>query len=1127
MKPVKLEILTEAKGDGFSKTESDMQKLQTTIEVQRQYIANLRADLAQLKADFSKSQEPAALKALNVDIVALEGELKDAEFALNILDKTMQDNQGSSKTLRTQIMNLKNDMANMTEGTEEYAQAMVKLGQLQDQYGDISQQGRVLADDERNIRATADAIAGLSGAMSAGVGVASLFGMEQEKLAEIQARLQAVMAITIGLQQVAQTLNKDSYFSIIVLTKVKKGWAAAQAFLNTQLGLGVVASRALMASGIGLLIGGIGLLVTAYQKWKSNQDDINKMRTEGIKSAQEEISQAKALESVLKNSNNTYAQRKAALDKLKEIMPGYNASLSTEGRLIMDNTGALKNYVEQLKNAALAKSAMERVVKAENAYTDWTNELPKEAQAALINADMGGESWNKHQDPVQAAMLKKLQRDRAKLEGEINKWQGELERYTAASIELTNKPAKTGGKNSATSSSSVPDNNLAMQRFEALKKIKEMEIAMMAEGEEKRKAQAELEYQNKLTEIAREKAEREKHVKELAKAKVPISQAELTAISTQSQEQTLLAKKQYEHEVAKIERETAENTKAIENELRLNFETRLNQQLADIDAYYNDLVKKAGANAALIAQIENARYLAKNNAKDGFALQQLDFEEQMALKRAEIVKKNFKLQSDAEEKLLKLQVEGAKKRFQKLQNMQANGNDVANDIKAVEVEIDGLNKKLNEMPAKKMQELADYAQTAFAGIGEFASNIDQDLGNLMGIAGDAVSGVAGIASGDPKAMLEGAMKLLNVAGKIIKADKEANEEIRKYNLSLAQQAIDYSLAVIRAIKDVKSGTDSLFSSNTDNTLSQGMKSYDEAMKKQTELMNQLGDATVKTGVKKKKFLGITYGHKDVFDSLLKQYPELINRDGELNKELAESIIKSGNLNEQTKALLENIISAGSAADEAMNAVNSELQNLVGSIGSELKKVLDDAFASGTDSGIEMANKIAERLKNISSDKLYNSIFGSLYADLEKRMKDSYGSNGDQNITDDIDWFMKNYPQLVDKYNAGLSELQKRIKEAYGIDPFATENGRTAVQKGIAQASQDSIDEVNGRLTSISGSTLSISENTSKIVDLVFAIFAPLNRIADNTDRLEEIEKTGRKTAETLEKMERDGINIKR
>ena len=664
-----------------------------------------------------------------------------------------------------------------------------------------------------------------------------------------------------------------------------------------------------------------------------------------------------------------------------------------------------------------------------------------------------------------------------------------------------------------------------MQRLEALKKIKEMEIAMMAEGEEKRKAQAELEYKNKLDEIAKEKETREKHVKELAKAKVPISKEEVAAIGTQAQNEALLAKQKYEQDVQKIELETAENTKAIENELRLNFETRLNQQLADIDAYYNDLVKKAGANAALIVQIENAREQAKTNARDGFALQQMEAEQQIAMRRAELMRNNLEMQTVTKEKLLKLQVDGAKKRLAALKAMQ--NPDAANDIKALEVEIDGLNKKLKEMPTKKMQELADYAQTAFAGIGNFASNFDQDLGNLMGMAGDAVGGVAGIASGDPKAMLEGAMKLLNVAGKIIKADKEANEEIRKYNLSLAQQAIDYSLAVIRAIKDVKSGTDSLFSSNTDNTLSQGMKSYDEAMKKQTELMNQLGDATVKTGVKKKKFLGITYGHKDVFDSLLKQYPELINRDGELNKELAESIIKSGNLNEQTKALLENIISAGSAADEAMNAVNSELQNLVGSIGSELKKVLDDAFASGTDSGIEMANKIAERLKNISSDKLYNSIFGSLYADLEKRMKDSYGANGDQNITDDIDWFMKNYPQLVDKYNAGLSELQKRIKEAYGIDPFATENGRTAVQKGIAQASQDSIDEVNGRLTSISGSTLSISENTSKIVDLVFAIFAPLNRIADNTDRLEEIEKTGRKTAETLEKMERDGINIKR
>ena len=102
-------------------------------------------------------------------------------------------------------------------------------------------------------------------------------------------------------------------------------------------------------------------------------------------------------------------------------------------------------------------------------------------------------------------------------------------------------------------------------------------------------------------------------------------------------------------------------------------------------------------------------------------------------------------------------------------------------------------------------------------------------------------------------------------------------------------------------------------------------------------------------MKKKKFLGITYGTKDVYSNLLKQYPELIKKDGELNQELAETLKASGSLSEETATLIDNILSAADAAKEALQAVETELQNLAGTIGQELKKALDDAFASGTDS----------------------------------------------------------------------------------------------------------------------------------------------------------------------------------
>ena len=79
--------------------------------------------------------------------------------------------------------------------------------------GDINQQGRIFADDNKNIKATMEAVSGLTGAMTAGVGTLSLFGMKSVQLAAIQTRLQAVMAITSGVQQVANGINKESSLS--------------------------------------------------------------------------------------------------------------------------------------------------------------------------------------------------------------------------------------------------------------------------------------------------------------------------------------------------------------------------------------------------------------------------------------------------------------------------------------------------------------------------------------------------------------------------------------------------------------------------------------------------------------------------------------------------------------------------------------------------------------------------------------------------------------------------------------------------------------------------------------------------------------------------------------------------
>lgn len=96
-------------------------------------------------------------------------------------------------------------------------------------------------------------------------------------------------------------------------------------------------------------------------RFKKKLDDIHKASIEN-NSYDKEISEIKTLRDILSNANNAYDQRKAALDKIRDIVPAYHAELTSEGRLINNNTTAINNYIDGLNREAKALAAKEELV---------------------------------------------------------------------------------------------------------------------------------------------------------------------------------------------------------------------------------------------------------------------------------------------------------------------------------------------------------------------------------------------------------------------------------------------------------------------------------------------------------------------------------------------------------------------------------------------------------------------------------------------------------------------------------------------------------------------------------------------------------------------------------------------
>ncbi len=169
-------------------------------------------------------------------------ELKQQEEALNKLEKSYQKVQNqakanamSSDSLQAAIQQVKNEMVALIDvnGSGEifagqearYDVLKQKLGQLMKLQGDIQAQGKAFASDMPNFGGIISGLSGVVSGLSAASAEISLFTDENEDLQRIMKKVQSVMTMTIELQKVADTLNKNSAFRQVTINGLKEWWA--------------------------------------------------------------------------------------------------------------------------------------------------------------------------------------------------------------------------------------------------------------------------------------------------------------------------------------------------------------------------------------------------------------------------------------------------------------------------------------------------------------------------------------------------------------------------------------------------------------------------------------------------------------------------------------------------------------------------------------------------------------------------------------------------------------------------------------------------------------------------------------------------------------------------------------
>ena len=98
------------------------------------------------------------------------------------------------------------------------------------------------------------------------------------------------------------------------------------------------------------------------------------------------------------DNNRTLKDRKIALQELKKIVPGYHAELTTEGTLIKDNTTALKDYLDNLKQVAVQQALQAKMTKLVEAELNQQESRNRRANAERIRRDRLSAFDAEHED---------------------------------------------------------------------------------------------------------------------------------------------------------------------------------------------------------------------------------------------------------------------------------------------------------------------------------------------------------------------------------------------------------------------------------------------------------------------------------------------------------------------------------------------------------------------------------------------------------------------------------------------------------------------------------------------------------------------------------------------------------
>ena len=498
------------------------------ITEQKAVVKQVEADVKALQKAYEKAAPGNAQSAALAELNAAKKALEEDKAILAELTAEQEKNKESNKRLSRQLRELQNDMARMRlngeQNTEEYRQMAEKAAQLSDTLGDLRAQTSILANDDANLQGFISGVNGLSGAFTTATGVMSLFASENENLMKVQARVQSVMAITMGLQQLFNALNKDSAFRLVTVTKVKNMLTAANYRLATSLGISNAAATALMATltlGLSVVITG---LIVAWNKYSDAQEEAARKAQERVEiesqGRAEMIKTRFEIDTTRESLKNFSGSKEEEKKKCEEMNRKYGEAFGyydTVAQWYDVLTQKAEQYIQMLFLQAKAQALVNKAVEADEKVNKHKATKPGNSDSDMgWFARMGHYMMQSESNGMYDGHAAVERYNKEAYNKRTKELEAERDSYLKQAADLE-KQAASIGKKANIGGHAAPDKpkkekkkkdtkkeeeRMASELLALQQKNRQAEIDLLKEGSEKKRRQIRENYQKEMEELA-------------------------------------------------------------------------------------------------------------------------------------------------------------------------------------------------------------------------------------------------------------------------------------------------------------------------------------------------------------------------------------------------------------------------------------------------------------------------------------------------------------------------------------------------------------------------------------------------------------------------------------------------